>query len=136
MTCSCASRPKITGANFPIRLPLPKPSVKRSRGTLKIVEIIEQYYLRKPLYRLLQKWIRKWPQYFGEWGFWTEIGELAEDRQLCIFVLWMETAASDRDFHKVTREQIRQQLSDDIQFYLLPYDQQQETLGLKVTPEN
>ena len=120
----------------------PTPSViadtfcKKISGTLKIVEIIEQYYLRKPLYRLTQKWIRRWPQYFGEWGFWSEVAELALNRHNCVFVLWMETMDNNEEFHKLTKGHIRQQLSADIRFYVLPYDQQQEALGLKVTSEN
>ena len=109
---------------------------KKVKDTLRIVNIIEQYYLRKPLYRLGQKTIRRWPQFFGEWGYWTEIAEIMHTKEHCIFVLWIKAREADPTFYDRLKQQIQSGFAPEYRFYVLPHDGQQSSLGLEVVPES
>ncbi len=109
---------------------------KKVSDTLQVVDIIERYFLRKPFYRLLRKIIQRWPQFFGEWGFWTEIADIMPDKERCFFVLWLKTRDEDEHFSQRIKALIKAQLDKEYRFFVMPYDQAGVDLGVEAYSEN
>ena len=105
---------------------------KKIEGSLRIVSILQKYFLRKRMYRWLHTLIKKYPQWFGEWGFWTEIADLIDQRSACHFALWIESKDLTPSFQQRLKRSIQQQLEPGFQFHLIPFEEYQKTLGLQV----
>jgi len=105
---------------------------RKIEDSLYIVSILQQYFLRKRVYRWFHALIKKYPQWFGEWGFWTEIADLLSQRSICHFALWIEGKNLTLEFQQNLKQSINQKLEPGFQFHLVPFDEFQQTLGLQV----
>ncbi len=103
---------------------------RKASDSQRIIHVIQSYYFRKPLYRLLFPLIKNKPNHFGDWGFWTEAADLLQELDRCDFVLWLVGTRLDDAYHSFTKVAIEQQLGSHHNFHLLPYQQTTAELGL------
>lgn len=85
----------------------------KAEDTLKALEIIRKYYLRKRWYRFFKRLQSFIPFPNLDWLFWTRAYLLARERKNVCFILWLETENG--------QQQLRGQLQKQLSLKLQPF---------------
>ncbi len=100
--------------------------------SVRIVDVIQQYYKRHFFFRVVRSWIRRWPHRFGEWGYWTELSELLENPMNCHFILWVEGENLEAPYLEAIIHHVSQRIEEGYRFHLLPYERNSQSFGFEV----
>ena len=105
---------------------------KKIQDSIRIIRVLQQYFNRRLLYRTLEKTIKRWPHLFGEWGYWTEVGDLLDFPENCHFVLWLNSNEGiSAAYQESVIVNLREEFGPEFKFHLLPYEKLTFDLGFK-----
>lgn len=110
---------------------LGKVFIEKVEDSLKLLELVQKYYGRKWFFRLFAPWIKRYPTFFGEQGYWTEAFDLAQSTKVCA-VLWLDAPVAPLGYIEKTNHFIQEQMTSVIPFSLEPFNGLSQQLGFRI----
>lgn len=106
--------------------------VRKYLDTLRAIQAIEQYYLRKWDYRLTAPFLGRFHWQWSDRSFWTHVAQALSGSAQVTLLVWLATDPDDHTLAQTLQPLIAHPLNDQVGKLLITEEQHQPLPGIEV----